>query len=158
MPAIAVGISPAFGGLKWTPRKISGLVYWLDANDLSTLFQNSTLTTPVTADSDPVGGWKDKTSGSTSNVYNSTADRYPLYKTNIQNGKPGVLFDGSNDRMAFNGLPELDGTATVIVVCKTVDNNAFTYLLHLCRNTGNVYNIYLTVNTSANVCNAAVFD
>jgi len=81
--------SPPFGGMiggrlqrgsstaAFTPASIPGLVLWLDATDLSTLFQDSSLTTPVAANSDPVGGWKDK-SGGNKNATQTVAGSKPL--------------------------------------------------------------------------------
>jgi hypothetical protein len=143
---------------KAVPQRISGLVFWLDADKRSSLYQDSNCTTPVTANSDPVGGWKDRTPGSTIACTNATAGRYPLYKTGIQNGKPGILFDGSNDRLGFSSLPELDGQATVITVFKTIDNNALAFPVWLAKGVGNIYRLYFSVDTNGNYVNACVFD
>ena len=80
------------------PTDISGLVLWLDANDISTLFQDDGLATPVTADADTVGGWTDK-SGAGNDIIQATSANRPTYKTGIQNGLPVVRLDGTNDSL-----------------------------------------------------------
>ena len=44
----------------FSPDDLPNLVQWLDASDLTTLWQESSRTTQVSADSDPVGAWDDK--------------------------------------------------------------------------------------------------
>lgn len=83
----------------WTPADLSGLVLWLDATDLSYLYQDSAKTTPVTSDGDVVGCWADK-SGNGNDVTQDTTANKPLYKTAIQNSEPALYFDGSNDNLA----------------------------------------------------------
>lgn len=80
------------------PTSITSLKRWLDANDISTLWQDSSFTVPVTANNDPVGGWQDK-SGNAKHATQSTATRFPLYQTNRIGGKATVKGDGSNDYM-----------------------------------------------------------
>lgn len=53
---------------------------WYDPSDLSTLFQDSAGTTPVTADGDPVGLMLDK-SGNGFHAVQATAGNRPVYKT-----------------------------------------------------------------------------
>jgi len=53
---------------------------WYDPSDLSTLFQDSAGTTPVTADGDPVGLMLDK-SGNGFHATQVTAGNRPVYKT-----------------------------------------------------------------------------
>lgn len=53
---------------------------WYDFSDLSTLFQDSAGTTPVTANNDPVGRVLDK-SGRGNHLTQATAGSRPLYKT-----------------------------------------------------------------------------
>lgn len=104
------GIVAASG---WTPADLyaggkNGV--WYDPSDLSTLWQDSARTIPVTSDGDPVGGMEDK-SGNGFHVGQATASARPLYKTD------GTLhwlaFDGSNDTL---GITATDvGVATAII-------------------------------------------
>jgi hypothetical protein len=79
-----------------SPLDIAGCVGWWDASDASTLRQNSNGTTAVSSDDDPVGYWADK-STSGFNVIQASSGLRPLYKTTGLNGKPSLLFDGSDD-------------------------------------------------------------
>ena len=79
----------------------AGLGYQLDATQLSTLFQDSGGTTPVTAAGQSVGMWKVAPANAT-NFVQATATNQPTYQTNVLNGKPVVRFDGSNDQLLFS--------------------------------------------------------
>ncbi len=72
---------------------------WYDASDLTTLWENSDLTTQVTADGDPVGAWEDK-SGNGHTLLQATSANRPLYKTS--GGLHWVEFDQVNDHMTVN--------------------------------------------------------
>lgn len=78
------------------PQTIQGLKLWLDANDSTTLFQDSSATTLATSDGDPVGCWKDK-SGNAKNATQTDGTKKPARTNNIQNGKIGITYDGVND-------------------------------------------------------------
>ena len=66
---------------------------WFDPSDLSTLYQDSAMTIPVTSDGDPIGGIRDK-SGNNNHATQVTTSARPTYRTD------GTLhwieFDGSN--------------------------------------------------------------
>jgi hypothetical protein len=79
--------------LQFSPRSISGLSLWLDAADSSTLFQDSAGTTPVTANGQSIGQWRDK-SGFGRNA--TPAATPPQYQQNDQNSLPGIIFSGAN--------------------------------------------------------------
>lgn len=60
------------------------------------------------ANNDPVGTWND-VSGNNFKLVQATAGRKPLFKTNVVNGKPAVLFDGSDDYLVVQnqaGTPQ----------------------------------------------------
>lgn len=78
------------------PKTISGLQLWLDGADLSTLRQNSNGTTAVTASSDPIGYWADK-SGNGRNVLQATSSYRPVFAAGVKGLFPGVTFDGVDD-------------------------------------------------------------
>jgi hypothetical protein len=74
---------------------ISGLTVWLDASDITTMFQNRVGTTPVTADGQVVAAWRDKSS----NAYlftQPTSGNEPIYKAAIQNGKSVTRWNGTS--------------------------------------------------------------
>jgi hypothetical protein len=68
----------------FSPTSIAGLKFWVKADTLSL------------ANNDPVPTWADQ-SGSGNNAAQSSGTLQPIYKTNIQNGKPIVRFDGTDD-------------------------------------------------------------
>lgn len=108
-------LRPASGSASFSPTDISGLVAWYDFSDITTLFQDSARTTPVTADADRIGGVTDK-SGSARHLGQGTASKRPTYKTAIQNSKSIGRFDGSDDVLTFT--TETLTAFTLLVVSK----------------------------------------
>ncbi len=99
-------------GLPFTPAAISGLTIWLDASQLTGL-----------SDGNAISSWTDFSGGS-HHAVQASGTRQPLYKTNIQNGKPVVRFDGSNDSIAtpsftFNNPLTVFVVANITVVAAT---------------------------------------
>lgn len=87
----------------WTPADLfqnGEIGAWYDASDLSTLFQDSTGTTPVTASGQPVGLWKNKIVGQARNfdLRQATSSKRPAL--NITSGKYAINFDGVDDQLA----------------------------------------------------------
>lgn len=76
-------------GQQFSPVDISGITFWLPADAISGL-----------SDGGAIGTWTDQ-SDEENNAIQSNADRKPLYKTNIVNGKPVVRFDGTDDFLTF---------------------------------------------------------
>jgi hypothetical protein len=70
---------------------------WYDPSDLSTLFQDSAGTTPVTASGQPVGKMLDK-SGNGNHASQSTSAKRPTYTAG--GGLHWLAFDGADDAMA----------------------------------------------------------
>ena len=96
-----LNLSLSLGASGFTPARLA-LWAWYDFSDTSTLFQDES-DTPVTAESDPVGGFLDL-SGNERHASRVTDDTHrALYKLNQINGWDGLLFDGSNDAYV---LPE----------------------------------------------------
>jgi len=90
------------GSSSWTPAdlfKNGELGFWFDASDLTTLFQDSGETVPVTASGQPVGLWKNKIAGNpgTFKYSQTTTSRMPIL--NITSGKNSLMFDGVDDRL-----------------------------------------------------------
>jgi hypothetical protein len=107
---------------------------WYDPSDLTTLFQDSAGTTPVTAAGQPVGRMLDK-SGRGNHATQSTEVSRPTYQVD-SNGRPFLLFDGINDGMVtptitpdidkvqvFAGLRKLSDLAVGIVVESSTSAN-----------------------------------
>jgi hypothetical protein len=70
---------------------------WYDPSDISTLFQDSAGTTPVTAHGDPVGRMLDK-SGNGNHLSQATAASRPLYQ--VSGAEKYLLFDGIDDALS----------------------------------------------------------
>jgi hypothetical protein len=88
----------------WTPAdlfKNGEQGWWLDASDMSTLFQDYQYTTPVTASGQPVGAWKNKLTGQPYdfNLTNATSSQLPLLE--IASGKSNLVFDGVDDYLQW---------------------------------------------------------
>jgi hypothetical protein len=96
----------AYGNAANHPAQVPGLLIWLKADAL------------VLNDADPVSTWTDS-SGYGRDATGTTTTR-PLYKAAPTgfNGKPAILFDGTDDILAFASLDlSLRKAVTVIVVC-----------------------------------------
>lgn len=96
-PAIRSAIQPAirsaFGAAIWDPLTLfaaSEQGVWYDPSDLSTMFQDSAGTTPVTAIGDPVGKILDK-SGNGKHASQSTAASRPVLGRTPVGGKRNLL-------------------------------------------------------------------
>lgn len=101
------------------PASLPGLAVWYDVSDITSLFQDSAGTVPVTANGDPIGRLTDK-SGNGNHGTQTTAASCPTYTTaSAPNGLATALLDGSNDRIAVPNIG-LTGTAaaTIIIICR----------------------------------------
>ncbi|PKN79410.1 MAG: hypothetical protein CVU48_05325 [Candidatus Cloacimonetes bacterium HGW-Cloacimonetes-1] len=100
------------------PANISnGLQMWLDADALGW------------ADGTSVSNWPDQ-SGNNKNAVQDTTNFKPTYRTNIVNGKPAIVFDGT-DYLAFDGNIAVNTNYTIIAVVKRTANSpgSFHYFL-----------------------------
>jgi hypothetical protein len=104
------------------PLTIPGMLLWFDASDLSTLYQDAAKTTPITTNGEPVGCWADK-SGNGRDATQDTADKRPIYRTNIINGRPAIQGDRSNDALV------------TAVINHNIGSGGNFYLLAVIRNT-----------------------
>ena len=123
---ISLGIGTAVtrgGGLSWSPLSISGLQFWVDANDSATLYTNSALTTLAVSDGDVTGGWEDK-SGNSRNALQTDGTKKPLLKLAIQNGRNVVRFDGVNDSLDCGTGLGKPGNFTIFAVFRVQDTSS----------------------------------
>ncbi len=84
--------------IAFSPNQISGLSLWFDAT--TSVFSDGG-TTPAT-DGQTVAQWNDL-SLSAKNL-TAVGSAKPTYNTNIQNGKPGITFDGVANVMATGAM------------------------------------------------------
>ena len=114
----------ATAGGAFTPTDISGLRVWLDASDISTLWQDSARTTAVASDADPVGAWDDK-SGNDYHILQATSSKRGEYKTSVQNSLDIVRFDGTDDAIRNSSEPpEASQPNTMAAVFKMTSSTA----------------------------------
>lgn len=92
------------GGPAFDPVTLNPLI-WFDFSDIATLFQDAARTTPITTDGQIIQGVADKSSSGW-HIGTGTA----TYKTNIQNGKSAVLFDGAADYLRTASVTHGIGT------------------------------------------------
>jgi hypothetical protein len=78
----------------WTPRQLSGLTAWYDSQEITTLFQDSALTTPA-GNGDVIGGWVDKGGNGYAMTQGTTANK-PTMTINSINGIAAPVFDGGD--------------------------------------------------------------
>lgn len=104
LTAMALGVSTS-GAAEWTPAALFAAGEqgaWYDPSDLSTMFQDSAGTTPVTAVDQPVGRINDK-SGRGNHATQATATKRPMLKDD-GTGKKYLLFDGVDDAMSTSTI------------------------------------------------------
>ncbi len=105
-----------------TVDSLNFLQTWWDASDTAYLWQDTARTTPVAANSDPVGVLANKT-GQLLNrdATQATAGLRPLWKTNIAGGNPALLFNGTDSELGF-ATWNTAGAQTLFFVVKNLDN------------------------------------
>ena len=84
-----------------TPDMFAGLTSWLDASNAGQMFTDNPGTINVSADGQAVAFFDDLSPIGNNYIQNTLGFR-PLYKTNRQNGKSGLLFQGTDDLMTSN--------------------------------------------------------
>ena len=113
------------------PTDIADVVLWLDGSDATTILQVAGTqpwgagNTPVTADTQTVGSWLDK-SGQDNHVNQGTANREPTYRTNKQNGLSivrGINVPAQEDYLySTQSVLSQDANVTIFYVA-LIDNN-----------------------------------
>jgi hypothetical protein len=131
--------NPSINRVTFSPLDVTGLILWLDANDLST----------ITKSSDLVSQWDDK-SGQGNDLTEAT--NKPLWVDGAHNSKDTIRFDGTNDAInidAFTG-GALTQPSTIFIVCtfpdaadETVFDNALGGTTrHVFESSTTVYQLY----------------
>jgi hypothetical protein len=102
----------------FNPKYFPGLAAWYDAtNPSNNPTSMPTENSPATPLIDLSGN---------GNIASGIGTPNPLYKYNIQNNRPGILFDGSNAyyEIADASILELTGALEIFVVSKSTDKTA----------------------------------
>jgi hypothetical protein len=115
---------------------------WYDPSDLSTLFQDTAGTSPVTATGQSVALIKDK-SGNGLHLSQATSGKRPTYQVDA-NGKPYLNFDGSNDDLLSSSA--ISGNAQTLAVAALITANGFM----MCSTVSSSDRISSRPSTSAN--------
>ena len=110
--------APIASSAAWSPADLTSLVAWYDPSDLTTLFQDSAGTTPVTAAGQPVGLILDK-SGNGHHASQSTSTARPLFQID-GSGNAHLVFDGVDDYLSTAAI-DLTGTSQVTVFTGTLE-------------------------------------
>ncbi len=106
------------------PTQISGLAVWLDASDSGSIYQDSSGTIPAQSNNDYIGMWKDKSGNSRHATQVSSLSSRPILKTNVQNSKPAVYFDGSGTWLS-NTVYSYSGATTFFIVASNNYDNGY---------------------------------
>lgn len=128
------------GGNVTSPQTVGGLALWLDAAQIVGL-----------SNGDPVATWADE-SGNSYDAVQATTVNKPAYETNVQNGKPGVLFDPSvtprwlNSPTGVGLLKNVPG-ATVLVAFKSLSQSTNLTLFSATNNAGDKIRAMLSQGT-----------
>jgi hypothetical protein len=115
-PFYKVSPSPGIRSIMLTKDE---LYLWLDASDLSTLYQGTTTATRVTASGQNVGLWLDK-SGNQRNYTGVTT--YPTYSTKSQ--VPEIEFNADGKHMTTTLLPPGNRGLDIFVVTQPLTSTA----------------------------------
>lgn len=97
MKCLRLGLSLTGGAAPFNPLTLFGgtMGVWYDISDISTLFQDTAGTTPVTANNDPVARVNDKSGNGNNLLLTGAAGQRPLYK--VSGSLKYLLFDGTDD-------------------------------------------------------------
>ena len=108
------------------PTFLNGLVAWFDGSDITTLFQNTAGTIPVTATGQYVNFWKDKSplSNNAITTINIPYNNPAIVTFNSQNSNSVLTFNGSNgyDMINSSYIPNNQNYATYFYVCNSTTN------------------------------------
>jgi len=122
---------------------------WYDPSDLSTLFQDSAGTTPVTASGQPVGKMLDK-SGNGNHATQATSSRRPTYTEG--GGLSWLAFDGVDDAMvtAAVDFTDTDNVSVFVGVRKPTDGSTGPIIINADKGSDNgSFTLYAPHNTTS---------
>jgi hypothetical protein len=104
------------------PLDLPSLEVFLDAMEISSLWQDSAFTTPVTANNDPVGGWQDLAMDH--DHIQATVSLKGTYLTSGVNSLPAVSFN-SDALEHLTGLFTIDACYGYVVLQSALINTVF---------------------------------
>jgi hypothetical protein len=124
--------------------------YWLDASDLSTMWQDAAGTVPVTAHGDPIGRWTDK-SGNGYVFTQATAGNRPLLNLDAF-GKYSVNYV-STDTLTSTTTINMSGSNKLLIAAALAKGSAGTAGILLEGGYGNAggMNLYASVGADSTI-------
>ncbi|MBI5705592.1 MAG: hypothetical protein HZC36_01225 [Armatimonadetes bacterium] len=109
-----VGIGLHAGRRAGFSPMLLGPAMWFDASVASSLTPYPSSGQPP-VNNDSITAWSDL-SGNARHLSQGTSSKMPLYKTDVANGLPGVLFDSVDDMMtAANAIQLQEGTVLAVL-------------------------------------------
>jgi hypothetical protein len=141
-PGGGVAVTP------FVPTDVPGLVLWLDASDISTLFQDVLYTVPVVADGNSIAGFQDK-SGNVNHMTQAVVANRPTYKVGIQNALPIVRFDGTNDYLARGNAisSAVRGSVIAVHILRALEGQDTVFCISV-AGTGNQFSLFMPYYTA----------
>lgn len=170
MPPFGHGHGLGFGGVAgpaapaWVPTDLAGLTLWLPVDIDATAMAQTSGGGGVVADGDPIGRIEDQSALSIPFLQGTSTQR-PLYEADaFATGKPGALFDGTDDSWTDTLNPispirtlglsyKLDATSGAGVyqcLCHLYQSDGHRLIVYVCNAGG-----YTTLSISNNSATAA---
>jgi hypothetical protein len=104
----------------YSPPGDNRVVFWLDAADPATLFQDAERTLPVTSNAQPVGAWADKSGSGWHVTATIGSSGKPGFYTGQQNNLPSIRFDGNSDSLTTHSASLVGSTYTIFAVVRRI--------------------------------------
>ena len=128
------------------PSALGNLAAWYSARTLSSLWQDSGRTAPITAQGETVGAWDDL-SGNSRHLTQGTGSAEPTYRTGDIQGRPSLLFDGtdflsSTEAWVATVFGGVDLPFSVLMVLMQTDLTGIQSVCNLGRNAANGYRAF----------------
>jgi len=123
-----LGRSAGVGVAPFSPADVPGALLWYDLSDVSTLYRDPTLSTPVTADGDVIGGIVDKFGNNHNALKDGATATLPIYKVNSKNGLSTAFFDGTDDYLINTSIGIQAQPNTIFAVAAAVTTGADRYV------------------------------
>lgn len=108
---------PYYGSIRpfsrqFVPTDISNCILWFDGGDMSSMFQNTAGTTPVTGTGQTIAHWRDK-SGNGNNITSSAG---PTLTISSNPQKFDVVFNGTSQSLGNTNITNSSNTYTKFLV------------------------------------------
>lgn len=150
MPDLSLSLARRRGGVQTLAAQVEAILFGtngiaLDPTDLSTLWQDSAKTVPVTTAADPVGAFRTKWGLAQYDFLQATGAARPAWNTN------SILTDGVDDFLNADNLPVFQNTPAYWFCAKVqhVTVTSFGTSIYFSRNSGSGFRFHLQGYTAA---------